>query len=156
MTVTDDQNFPHDVLVGCETALVLFAAGFHGRQDAYWIKEAGMTATCVDSDPALLEEMKPLYPDDWSFVCDDAYGYALYADKHLSRQWDVVTLDPWTNEFQRCADNLPAWCRIARHSVVLGTGVHTDVTAPAGWRIEAVRKRTDYDGGVFWHLLGRV
>jgi hypothetical protein len=74
----------------------------------------------------------------------------------MVRDWGVVTLDPWTNQFQRCADNLQAWCWLARHAVVLGTGHSTDVTAPAGWRVADVRKRSEYDGGVFWTVLERA
>lgn len=152
LTVTDDMNFPHAILAGCETALVVFAAHFRGVQDAYWIAEAGLTATCVDMDRQKLEDMEPMYPSDWEFVEADAYEWAVQP----GRQWDVVTLDPWSGQFQRCADNISAWCRLARHAVVLGTGLSTDVEAPTGWTVTDRRRRSDYDGGVFWTVLERV
>ena len=54
--------YPRRVLDGLTTALVLFAAAFHGRQDAIWIAKAGMNGTCVDIDAEKLEEMKVAYP----------------------------------------------------------------------------------------------
>lgn len=144
-----DQNFPHDIVVGHETALVLFAAGFYGRQDAFWIAEAGLAATCVDSDGDRLADMIRLYPQEWEFVRMDAYEFA----RSAVNQWDVVTLDPFTNEFQRCADNVTAWCRLADHAVVLGTGTATRLAVPVGWRRESRRRRSDYDGGVYWTVL---
>lgn len=154
LTVTQDGNFPHDALIGSSTALVLFCGAFHGQQDAYWVKEAGLKATCVDLDPGLLAEMKPLYPKNWSFVQHDVYTYPDYAKGAL--KWDVVTLDPWTNQFQKCADRIEDWCMLARHHVVIGTGPQTTVLPPDGWEITDVRKRSDYDGGVYWSVLERL
>ena len=148
----DSHPYPSEWLIGCETALVLFAAWFQGRQDAAWIAEAGLQATCVDVDEAKIAEMLPLYPSDWEFVVADAFWYAAIAN----REWDVVTADPWTNDFDRCADHLPDFCRIAKHAVVLATGVNTVVAAPAGWRAAARFRRSSYDGGVFWTVLERV
>lgn len=148
----DDQNFPHEVLVGCETALVLFAAGFHGRQDAVWIADAGLRATCVDVDGVRLEEMRVIYPDGWQFVTSDAYVFAAMTD----RQWDVVTADPYTNQFDRCADSIAALCRVARRAVVIGVGPSTVVTPPQGWKITGSKRRSDYGGGVFWLTLERA
>lgn len=145
----DDQNFPHHVLEGQETALCLFAAGFYGRQDAFWVADAGLTGTCVDEDATLLGVMSRMYPEDWQFLRFDAYGFPATTD----RQWDVVTLDPWTNQFQRCADHLGHWCRLAKHAVILGTGWNTNVVAPPGWKVSEVRKRSDYDRGVFWTVI---
>ena len=143
----EDMSFPHSVLAGCETALCVFAAGFLGRQDAFWVADAGLRATVVDSDPMMVKQMRKMYPPSWDWRIIDAYRFA------TDEEWDVVTLDPWTNQFQLCADHLPAWCRMARHAVVLGTGIDTDVVAPPGWEITDVRQRSDYDGGVFWTVL---
>ncbi len=152
LLVTDDQNFPHTVLEQRTDALVLFAAGFHGRQDAYWIKQAGIPATCVDNDPELLAAMAPLYPEDWDFVLADAYAFA----KVAVRQWDVVTLDPWTNQFQQCADNIEAWTGLAKHTVVIGHGWNTAIPVPDGWVGTDLRKRSDYDGGVYWTVMEKL
>lgn len=151
----DDQSFPHDVLVGCKTALALFSANFYGRQDAFWLAEAGLGTTCVDVDGERLEAMAAIYPAGWEFVECDAYEYAELSWR-MHRQWDVVTADPYTNHFTICADNVDSWCKVARRAVILGTGVDTSVTAPPGWRIASVRKRSTYDGGVWWTCLERV
>lgn len=147
--ILDDHNFPHHLLAGCHTALVVFCAAFLGRQDAVWVADAGLQATCVDADQEKLDQMWALYPDGWEFCCDDAYQYAEQTD----RQWDIVTLDPFTQHMARCADNIAAWCRVARHAVIMGTGLETLVRPPNGWRVTERRRRTSHDGGVFWTIL---
>lgn len=139
--------YPGFVLDGAETALVLFAAGFLGRQDAYWIADAGLRARCVDEDAEKLAEMRDLYPADWSWRAADVWSWS------DPKVYDVVSLDPWTQDFQRCADMVGKWCSLARRAVVLGTGVTTTVLAPTGWQVTDARKRSDYDGGVFWTVL---
>lgn len=148
----DSHPYPTACLVGCETALVLFAAWFQGRQDAAWIAEAGLRATCVDVDEHKLAEMRPLYPRDWEFVHADAFRYAPTTD----RQWDVVTADPWTNDFDRCADSIGDFCRVARKAVILATGVSTVLNVPAGWSVSEVVRRSSFDGGVYWTVLERM
>jgi hypothetical protein len=151
--------YPTDKLIGCETALVLFAAAFGGMNDAAWIAEAGLRATCVDLDGEKLDEMRPRYPDTWEFVRYNAYDYGEYArrlTKWSGAYWDVVSCDPFTNEFTNCANNIEAWCRLAKHVVILGTGTDTLVNVPAGWEITQTIKRSDYAGGVYWTTLERV
>lgn len=151
LQATDPMNFPLELLNADDTALVVFAAGFMGVQDAYWIRQAGMVATCMDDDPVKLAEMAPLYPATWEFILADAYSYAL--TETTRRQWDVVTLDPWTNNMDKCASFIREWCRMAHKAVVIGTGVSTYVEAPDGWEVTDKRKRTEYDGGVYWTVL---
>lgn len=146
------ESFPQYLLVGCETALVLFAAGFLGKQDAFWIAEAGLTATCIDSDAERLGEMMPLYPYRWAFLHDDAFDYAT----DTRRKWDVVTVDCPSGAFARCSGMVDVWCSRARVAVVLGTGFRTIVTAPEGWRVTERRRRSSHDGGVYWTVLERT
>lgn len=127
----------------------MFCAAFHGRQDALWIADAGLDATCVDTDGDKLAEMEAVYPDGWEFVTGDAFNYAAAA----KRQWDVVSLDPFSALFQRVADELPLWCSRARRAVLLGTGVGTKVEAPDGWRVTEVLERSGFQGGVYWTVL---
>lgn len=143
--------YPVDVLVGCETALIVFAAAFGGLNDAAWIADAGLTATCVDNDPEKLDRMWLEYPDAWEFVCMDAYEFA-----SVDRQWDIVSLDPFTNDFNRCADNIEAWCRLAKRTVVIGTGRDTILEPPTGWKVTRSLFRTSYEGGVYWKVLERA
>jgi hypothetical protein len=143
--------FPRYVLKGCETALVLFAAAFHGRQDAYWVQEAGLTGTCVDTDAGKLAEMTDVYPADWEFVIGDVFEYA----SSTGRTWDVVTVDCPTNLFAACADALLLWCELADRAVVLGCGPNTPVLPPAGWMLTERRFRSGNFGGVYWAVLER-
>ncbi len=140
--------YPRHVLEGCESALVLFAAAFHGRQDAIWMAEAGIRAWCVDTDREKLAEMEALYPDDWEFIVGDAFHVHPALDA-----FDVVSLDPFTNLIQECADLLPVWCHLARRAVVLGTMGDTSFVSPAGWRVVEEVPRSSFNGGVFWTVL---
>jgi hypothetical protein len=141
--------FPHDVLEGCETALVLFCAAFHGRQDAFWIADAGLRATCVDLDHDKLAEMQHVYPDDWEFVNDDVFEFAVtYQDA-----FDVVTLDPNSDRIQQCADELELWCSLARHAVILTTQPGTRLTIPQGWKLHTRIYRSTFNGGIYWTVF---
>jgi hypothetical protein len=143
--------FPRHALVGCNDALVLFAAAFYGKQDAVWIADAGLTATCVDIDEAKLEVMAAAYPDDWTFVTGDCFEFATVA----GQQWDVVSIDCPSNEFGRCAELLPLWCLLARKVVLLGSGLLSQVVPPDGWLVTDTVHRSNYTGGVFWSVVER-
>lgn len=139
---------------GYETALCLFSAMWHGRQDVYWLAKAGITGTCVDLDGERLEQMREVYPDGWQFVEADVYEYAVEAD----RTWDVVTLDPWTGQFERCAWMLPLWCQLANRAVVLGHGNYRlpEPQAPDGWELADRIKRSDFKGGIYWYRFEKA
>ncbi len=147
VTVEKSHPYPTWVIAGCETALVIFAAEFGGMNDCAWIVDAGLRATCVDNNPDKLEALRDLYPDDWSYICTDAYSLP------STIRYDVVSLDPFTNQFDRCAGHIDLWCQIAKRAVILGTGTDTQVMSPAGWIQTDCVKRTDYQGGVFWTVL---
>ena len=146
-----------DTFAGCETALCLFSAEWLGMQDDYWIAQAGLRGTCVDLNGDNLGRMRELYPAAWEFVTDDAYEFAQRAVEAGS-QWDVVTLDPWTGQFQQCADLLPTWATLARRVVVLGHGHYrlTRPEAPEGWRLAFDIKRSDYKGGIYWLVFTKA
>lgn len=139
---------------GCETALCLFSAMWHGRQDVYWLAKAGLTGTCVDLDGARLSEMAAVYPAGWEFVQEDVFEFAGATE----REWDVVTLDPWTGQFERCADLLPVWAGLARRVVVLGHGNYRlrVPEAPEGWRLVDRFKRSDFKGGIYWLVFAHA
>ncbi len=145
----DGATFPCDALAGSHTALVLFAAGFFGRQDAFWIAEALMHATCVDIDHERLDAMAAVYPTDWDFLEANVYEWA----PGQTGQWDVVSVDCPSGHFDQCADLLPVWCRLARRLVVLGAGRGQEFVQPSGWEVTDVRRRSSYGGGVYWAVL---
>src|SRR5262245_15513623 len=139
-------TFPLDALDGCESALLLFGAGFLGRNDAIHVWNAGIeSATVVDVDAGKLNEMAALYVHDgWQFVARDAYQFA-QAWQEQGRAADVVIVDPWTQHVGRALDQLPLWCSVARKTLIIG--------ASAEWFAE---KGADVDaGGVRWWLRAR-
>jgi hypothetical protein len=143
--------YPRHALVGCSDALVLFAAAFYGQQDAVWMAEAGLQATCVDIDDGKLREMMDAYPESWTYVNGDAFEFSLRTE----RTWDVVSIDCPSNMFDRCAELLPLWCRIARRVIVLGSGENTETYEPDGWEYaDCVRRSSNY-GGTYWRVFRR-
>lgn len=144
-------EFPLDALKDCKTALILFAAGFYGRNDAVWLARQGIQSTCVDLDHEKLDAMADVYPDNWEFVVDDIFKYV---SKSKHRRFDVVTADPWTNQFQLAADITQGLCRLAKKSVILGTGAQTIIAPPDGWKItRKVDRSNSKTGEVFWAVL---
>ena len=148
----DGAVYPRELLAECGDALVLFAAGFLGRQDAFWIAEAGLAAICVDVRLNLLHEMAAVYPPDWQFVVGDVYELAVF-DALASA--DLVSIDCPSGHFEQCAGMVDRWCALARRYVVLGTGEHTPLDVPAGWTEIERRYRSDFAGGTYWAVLKR-
>jgi len=130
----------------------LFAAAFLGRQDAFWIAEAGLHGTCVDLDGRKLREMRKLYPRDWSFVEAEVFEYVSVTDKF----WDVVSVDCPSGAFARCADLLHAWCNLAERLVILGTSPSLKLDVPSGWDLVERRPRSTFAGGTEWAVLEAV
>jgi hypothetical protein len=145
----EDVSYPRALLHYGDTAAVLFAGAFYGKQDAYWLARAGARAVCVDTDGEKLEAMKAIYPAGWQFVVADVFDWV----RITRRRFDVVSLDPYTSDMDRCAELLPSWCRLARRLVIIGMKHDTDLDAPDGWSIEGIRHRSSYCGGVYWGVL---
>jgi hypothetical protein len=144
------ETFPCHLLEGQETGLVVFAAGFYGMHDAYWMAEAGMRAVCIDVDAEKLAVMERIYADDWEFVEADAFDFV----EAMIGTYDVVTVDPGSNWFERVADLTDLWCSRANRAAVIGAGVGTkDMRAPEGWKVTDVRRRSNHLGGVFWVVM---
>lgn len=149
--------FPNPrVFHGCETALCLFTAEWLGQQDVYWLAKAGLVGDCVDLQFDKLVEMQALYPEGWRFHKADVYDFAAEAEEQ-GRKWDVVTLDPWTGQFEKCADLIGLWTALARRVVVLGHGNYRlpPPAPPEGWAVRDVMKRSDFKGGVYWYVMER-
>ena len=66
-----------------------------------------------------------------------------------------MTVDCPSAHFQKCADLLPTFCRLARNTVILGTGVATRVEPPEGWKVVTVNRRSRMYGGVYWTAVVR-
>jgi len=145
--------YPVHLFEGCETGLVLFAAAFLGHNDAIHFAEAGLRTTCVDIDGDRLEEMRDIYPSDWSFRGQDAFRFAELRREDAER-WDVVSADPFTGEaMHRTIESLDLWCSLARKAAVVGiTRVLLDsYTTPEGWRSSLFHRTND----IYWLVLER-
>ena len=113
--------------------------------------DAGLTATCVDVDGGKLVEMAMAYPDGWEYESADVFEYAARAE----RTWDVVSIDCPTNLFDRCAELLPLWCRLATRAVILGCSPRTPLEVPDGWTLTSRWYRSDFHEGVRWAVIER-
>jgi hypothetical protein len=148
----DARPYPTGVLEGCETALVLFAAAFLGRNDAVHFADAGVPfVTLVDVDGERLEEMRGLYRDpDWHWVVGDAWYFARKA-RDLEARFDVVSLDPFTGTaMTRVHADLEPWTAIAKRAVVLGVLDGDVLNVPGGWHPTELIERGN---NVLWAVL---
>lgn len=134
--------YPRELLDGCESGLVLFAAAFLGHNDAIHFAEAGIpNVTLVDVDGERLDEMAELYRDkSWTWLTADAWDVALNA-RRLGTKFDAVSVDTFTGPaLERSLRSLDLWTAIARKLVtVTSVGTHFDV--PRGW-YGRLRKRS--------------
>jgi hypothetical protein len=134
--------YPAFLLDRCHTGLALFAAGFHGWNDAIHFARAGMRGDCVDIDGKRLNEMRAAYPDDWGFTCADAWQYAEQA-RAAGVSWDAVSVDTFTGgAMRRALDSLPLWCAIANRVVTVTYVKPNEYIVPDGWR-EGLYPRSD-------------
>lgn len=141
---------------GLSSAFIGFAGGFDGRQDCAHIEAAGLTAVCVERDPARIAGMDDLYPADWRFIEADVYETARRCFA-LGEHFDLVSLDPYSSQFQECADRLDLWMKLATRKVVLGTGRDTWLPLDLdGWQITDTIQRSSFNGGVFWTVYDRT
>jgi hypothetical protein len=142
--------YPTHLLENAETGLVLFAAQYLGHNDAVHFALENVLTTCVDVNSARLEEMEPLYPEDWRFVCDDAWTYA---ERHSGQdQWDVVSVDTYRGDAEaRSLKSLELWCSLARVAVTVTLSNGLEYQTPTGFKgYEFVRAP-----GVYWLVLER-
>jgi hypothetical protein len=150
-----DDTYPRERLKGVSSALMGFCAAFMGRQDCIWVADAGIKATAVDTELEHLELMRVAYPDGWEFVNADVYDYAAkrYAE---GVSYDLVSLDPSTNQFGEVAALCALWCSIADKCVIFGTDQDTEINPPFGWReADRVFRSVKY-GGTYWAILEPV
>ena len=145
--------YPTDLLARYETALILFAAGFYGKNDGAWIADAGIKATCVDSDKTTLREMKRHYPKDWLFVHGDAFKWAT----DCPYQYDLLSIDPPMQYSMSCLVYLEQWEKLAKKTIVLGTQRSTIIDwdlnpAHPGWAVDEVMYRNEDS---LWLVLQR-
>ncbi len=125
------QPYPGHILPEGGTGLALFSAGFHGWNDVIHMARKQMTVDCVDTDTDKLFAMAQVYPTGWSFRVQDAWQFAY--DHVGYMHWDVVTVDPFTNDAPRALETLDLWCGLATELVTLTVLVGAGVEIPDGW-----------------------
>lgn len=143
--------YPTYLLEHAETGLCLFSAAFRGYNDVVHFALEEVQTTCVDIDAPKLEEMSELYPEDWRFVCRDAWEFA---EKHaaLGETWDVVSVDTFRgNATERSLASLDLWCSLANTAVVATLEEGQEYEAPEGWRVHTLRRNPT----VLWLVLTR-
>lgn len=113
-------TFPVHLLRPDDVTLCLFCAAFGGRQDAAYLRDAGVKSVlCIDNDAEKLAAMRPLYPRTWVFEADDAFG--LLDDLTSQERFDVVTADPWSGTMQaEVTKRIPKLLAITRRVLILG------------------------------------
>jgi hypothetical protein len=143
----DHDSYPTDLLTGCENACVLFCAAFLGKQDCFWVAQAGIVGTGVDTDAEKLADMRLLYPKSWTFVASDAFRFAL----DTPVRYDLVSLDPYTGDMDvKVAAHLNIFCGIAKKVVIVGgsEAIGPLLTPPPPWKPERPLWRNH---GVYWY-----
>lgn len=156
----EEEDYPADLLAGADSVLLLFAAGFGGRNDGQWVRDAGVPAvTAVDLDGDALRTMRDSFPSEWEFVCEDAFEFA----RSEERTWDIVSVDLPSSMPLEMAD-VAAWCRLAnrhvvstvmRHNFPWQVGISQLPPPPQGWSYRRLHHRSSYRGGCWWLVTSR-
>lgn len=139
--------FPRFVFNKCESALMLFCAGFYGGHDCVWVADAGLTnVIAVDHDADKLNVMKQIYPKQWSFLCTDIYKLNLISSV------DLVVADVQISQIEYAQNWISAWCAVANRYLIV-TGKHNELTPiPKGWKELGKLYRSDE---ILWLILAR-
>lgn len=133
--------YPAHLLEGCESALLLFCAGFLGENDGDVVAAAGIgDVTGIDHNAGRIAEMREKYPA-WTLVEGDAFEFALDQFEIPLMNFDLVSVDPDSGLDERVRAWLPAWCALARRVVVLGTVSDEPLDPPDGWEAEPPVRR---------------
>ena len=141
--------YPAEIFDGARSALFLFGAGFLGANDAVYAMRAGVPGTVVDLDQGKLDEMRPIYPESWTFVCWDAFACITGS---RTRSWDVVSADPFTGEAaDRCLSMLHELAGLARRALTLTITPATPAQILDGWEATTMKRTRLAD----WLVLTR-
>lgn len=143
--------YPTYLLENAVTGLCLFSAAFMGHNEAIHFALEEVETTCVDIDQEKLHVMTDLYPEDWNFVCCDAWDFAEAAAEKGTR-WDVVSVDTFRgNATERSLTTLDLWCSIAEKAVIATLEDGQEYEVPEGWSVQIFRRNSE----VFWLVLTR-
>jgi hypothetical protein len=149
----EKRPYPAELLEGCETGLILFAAAFLGHNDAIHFAEAGVRdVTLVDVDGPRLAEMRDLYSNEWTFLERDAWDVAGQA-REAGLTFDAVSVDTFTGAaMTRSLDDLEAWTSIANRFVTVTATrdvVFGGVFIPGDWNVRLFPRSSE----AYWLVL---
>lgn len=148
---SEARPYPTYLLENAQTGLCLFSAAFMGHNDVIHFALENVHTTCVDIDDEKLQLMAGLYPEEWKFVCRDAWEFAK-AHAQKGDRWDVVSVDTFRgNATERSLSDLGVWCAIADQAVVATLEEGQTYETPDGWTAQLFRRNSE----VFWLVLTR-
>src|SRR5678810_1167117 len=107
------------------SAACFYAAGFYGRNDVVYVFDklpSGGSLTLIDTDEEKLVDMHQIYSGrgrDLAVHVKDAWVAAQDFVKK-QEQFDLVTVDPWSNDTLIALLRLPLWYSLARHALIIG------------------------------------
>ena len=143
--------YPTYLLEDAKTGLCLFSAAFGGHNEAIHFALENVETTCVDIDQEKLHAMVGLYPEDWDFICQDAWEFAEHAFAE-GKRWDVVGVDTFRgNATERSLKTLELWCSIAEKAVVATLEAGQMYQVPEGFTAQHFKRNSE----VFWLVLTR-
>lgn len=151
---TEARPYPTYLLEDAKTGLCLFSAAFYGHNEAIHFALEEVETTCVDIDQEKLHVMQGIYPEDWTFICVDAWDYAAMCQVKEHR-FDIVSVDTfrgWATE--KSLKTLELWCSIANAAVIatIEDSQLESYEVPEGWTDSHFRRNST----VFWLVLTRA
>ena len=88
-------GFPTDAIKHKRNALCLFCARFYGRSDVIHVHDICPDhMTLVDYDAPSMEDMKLIYPVQWTYICTD-YKEFLQQASQSGLSYDLIVCDEW-------------------------------------------------------------
>jgi hypothetical protein len=148
--------FPKFVLRNCDSALMLFCAGFYGKNDCVWVEQANVKdVTAVDTDASKLRVMQELYPPGWKFACADVYRFTVGATSQALK-FDLVVADVPLTQFEYSKDWYKSWCWLSDRYVLITAEAEPLVSVvgllPRDWKVKGTIQRTSQSS---WLLLSK-
>lgn len=147
----DAGAYPVELVEAADSALILFAAAFMGRNDAiHFATEGVRDVTLVDLDAGRLEMMRGLYRDEgWKWIAGDAWEVARELAE-AGERFDVVSVDTFTGEAEeKSLGSLGLWTSLANEAVVATASSDSAYRVPTGWSTRIVWRSLH----VYWLVL---
>ena len=141
--------YPSDLLNGCDTGLLLFGAGFYGRNDGIHFHDAGLFMTVVDTDSVKVQDMHEMYGAG-AWIIEDVFEYMRHVGIH--EYWDVVSVDCPMNLIPRCYGHADQFAASANKLLTITCSAHTDPSGRhiPGWEWRGLRPRTEQSAWATW------